>query len=113
MSYGVSLTISTGQGLHEVYETNYTHNCGPMFSLAITKAIDNGKVYSLSDLHDYSANDVCVILDGAVSHMEHNKDQYLPLTPKNGWGDYDGAKNWLKDIAYNCHKYHCCTLKVN
>lgn len=112
MSYDVSLSINTGHEEHEVFSTNYTYNCSPMFKNALTHAFGDGQAHYLSDLNNLSGGQAAAILDRAWEHMALNEDDYIPLNPENGWGDYHSALDWIKEIADNCNMHSKCILKV-
>jgi hypothetical protein len=84
---------------------NYTFNVSTMFYKAFEKSGGNWKSF-----HDYeSINKTCKEaipeLVNAITEMENNKEEYERLNPENGWGDYEGALEFLKKILKDCKKF--------
>lgn len=100
MSYDISLhayVTTGGPELTEVCVTevgNYTSNVSPMWAEALG--------HRLRDLHGRRAGDVLDALRVAVTAMETNPDEYRALNPENGWGSYDGALSYLRDLRDAC-----------
>lgn len=100
MSYDVSLYIDVDTGgpePHRYYPAdigNYTSNVSGMW----TKALG----YRLADLNERTAGDCTADLQRAVSNMETNRAEYEAMNPPNGWGDYAGALEYLRELYYAC-----------
>ena len=73
---------------------NYTYNVSPMY----TKAMD----ITISELNGKICNEVIPILRKGILEMEGSPAMYKAMNPKNGWGDYEGALGFLKDIYNKC-----------
>lgn len=115
MSYDVSLRINTGNGSVEVVDCgNYTCNCSPMWNMAV-KAASGGEVEQWRDLDGKLAGDVFAMLALAVQHMRDpaNREAYLALNPKNGWGEYQSAFEYFRGVAEACEQHPLCTLDFN
>lgn len=98
MSWDVYLYTKSGHG--RVVECgNCTYNVAPMYEKA---GIPNG---SLNDLNGVSAKKMAEILTPAVQYMTTHSDEMLALSPSNGWGHYDGALFFLREILRLCLKY--------
>ncbi|MFE9372275.1 hypothetical protein ACFYM2_21245 [Streptomyces sp. NPDC006711] len=103
MSYDISLYMTVDTGGPEPAEFrpadigNYTSNVSPMW----TKALG----HRLADLADAYAGDSFPALQRAVAAMEAEPDEYRAMNPKNGWGDYDGALNYLRALRDACAAY--------
>lgn len=70
---------------------NHTYNCSAMFRLAL-----GGK--GVNDLERQTGRDMLPRLKSGIRHMEENPNLYLPLNPPNGWGSYDTALEYLKEL---------------
>ena len=78
----------------EVYERNVTYNLGGMFMLALG--------CSLSDFDGAPAVEACGILRDGQRDMEERPDVYKAMNPPNGWGTYEDALGFLRELADVC-----------
>lgn len=103
MSYDGWLVIDTGgPEMAEVVELgNYTSNVAPMWRKALSAA---GEDIRLSDTGGRISAEVLPLLQSAVAHMREHPDEYRPLDPENGWGDYEGALTYLAKVADECER---------
>lgn len=111
MSYDVSLQIDAGaKELVTIPNTgrNYTYNCSPMFRLAL-----GGD--GINDLDGKIAGDLIDRLDKAVSDIRNpaNRRKYQRLNPENGWGNHDGAAQFLQAILDDCRAYPKASVRVS
>jgi hypothetical protein len=108
MSYDVSLAIDTGAPTltHVVDCGNYTYNVGTMFRKAL-----GGK--GLYDLNGVEAWKVIAKLRLAVDTMRRNRDEYEALNPENGWGNYEGALEYLVGILKECEQHSKCVILIH
>ena len=105
MSYDISLVIDTGHEETEVaYVGSYTYNVGDMYREALG--------FSLGELDGKNACDSLDILDKGIKDMQANPDKYKKMNPENGWGNYEGALEYLLNIRHQCHRYPKCTILV-
>lgn len=109
MSYSVWLEIDTGG--EEPYQIdddylNYTYNVAPMFRLALG---DEG----LRGLHGKTGLEAGGMLIVGITHMRGQRQQYLPLNPENGWGDYEGALDFLVRLLRVCTAHPKATVVVS
>lgn len=104
MSYDGWLQIDTGGGeMVDVVELgNYTSNCAPMWGHALEMA---GEDIRLSDTEGRTGAEVLPLLTKAVQHMTDNPDVYKAMNPTNGWGDYESATEYLRNIAQECGRH--------
>lgn len=106
MGYDVSFTISTG-----IYETevmdlgNYTYNVSPMYVDALG--------YSLGDLDGKMSGNVIEELSLGIEKMKQNPKKYIDMNPSNGWGDYEGALQFLVNIYEKCKNHLKCIIRIN
>lgn len=108
MSYDVSLEIDTGnEEWQEVVEIgNYTANVFPMWVKAL-----NGM--SLREYHHAPCSEAAGPLADGVARMEAEPDAYREMNPANGWGDYEGALRYLRDLAEACAAHPKCRIRVS
>jgi hypothetical protein len=79
-----------------VYSGNMTHNIIPMWQKA-------GCYDALYNSEGLKAEDIIVFLFRAITDMELKPDEYKKLNPKNGWGDYESALDYLKEVYQACN----------
>jgi hypothetical protein len=80
-----------------VYSGNYTHNVAKMWELA-------GVYESLYNSNGRRANEILLNLKVGIKKMEKSPEEFKKLNPENGWGDYDSALGFLKEIALACEE---------
>lgn len=107
MSYDVYFVIETGSG-HEVDvdERNYTSNVSGMWSKALATTTVRG-------LDGAPASEAAGVLAAAVERMRANPDDYRPMNPENGWGDYEGALAFLEWMAETAREHPATTIRVS
>lgn len=106
MSYDIYLTINTGKEEVAIIDVgNYTSNIYGMYYEAFRRdwKFINGMVAgeALPDIKD------------AIKHMEKHPDKFKAMNPKNGWGDYEGALQYLKDLANYCEQNPICKIDIS
>ena len=105
MSWDIDLEIDTGNGYTEVVNVgNYTWNVSPMYKEALG--------YTLSELDNKKANEVIDELAEGHKKMIKKPQKYKKMNPDNGWGDYEGAKEYLHDIIIACAENPECIIRV-
>lgn len=86
---------------------NYTYNVMPMYEKALG-------VQSLTEfLQGKKVSEVIQPLMKGIREMEAHPEEYKKLNPENGWGNYEGALNFLKTIVSKCVLKSDYTIKVN
>jgi hypothetical protein len=107
VSYAIWLEIDTGSGeFATVAELgDYTANVGPMWCDAL-----NGKL--LREFRDAPCSEAAGPLAAAVKRMEADPDHYRAMNPPNGWGDYDGALRYLRNLAEACAEHPRCRIHI-
>lgn len=108
MSHWTYLDIDTGadEPATVVEIGNYTSNVSRMWFEAL-----GGK--SLSDLHGRSAVEALPALDKAVTAMETDPEKYKAMNPPNGWGNYDGALDYLRRLRDGCAQHPKTVVHVS
>lgn len=112
MSIDIDLVINTGNGETTVVDVgNMTHNVQPMWVLALktTSSVD----MDLCDFDGWLASDAVPLLDKALVHMRDHESEYTPLTPSNGWGNYETAVEYLSTFMTACREHPLCTIRTN
>ncbi|MDR3080970.1 MAG: hypothetical protein LBV60_08580 [Streptomyces sp.] len=110
MSYDISLRMTVDVGDPEPVEFcpadigNYTSNCHPMWTDALG--------HSLSDLKNANAGDSLPALQKAVAAMEADPARYRAMNPKNGWGNYEGALDYLRELRNACAAFPDATIHI-
>ena len=105
MSYDLYLSMDTGNGDSITEDIgNYTSNISNMYEAAGLGHIE--------DYDDKLAKDCIEALRKAVTHMENNSSIHTALEPPNGWGDYEGALEFLTKTLRMCIKHPNAILRV-
>lgn len=110
MSYDGWLVIDTGGDEPATVAElgNCTSNVAPMWRRALHEA---GEDIRLRDTEGRTAGEVLPLLRRAVTHMEGHPGVYKAMNPANGWGDYEGALNYLRGVAELCQRHPKTTLR--
>lgn len=104
MSYDVWLEIDAGGANHielNILHENYTWNVGPMFY----KALENSSYEKEGTIYFWDkmkAADVGLRCRRILCKFNESPDDYIALNPENGWGDFEGAKNFIQKIKDAC-----------
>jgi hypothetical protein len=87
----------------------YTWNVSAMFDMAFGGVDRFG-----NDWNGRKCSDVIPSLVEALEHMddENNYPEYAALNPSNGWGNFDGARSFLRGIYEACKLHPEGTLRV-
>jgi hypothetical protein len=111
VSYDISLYITVDTGgaePHKFYPAdigNYTGNVSGMWTEALG--------YCLADLEDKTAGDYIDDLNRAVADMEANPAKYEAMNPANGWGNYNGALDYLRRLRDACTAHAKATIYIS
>ena len=110
MSHDAWLTVNTGTVEVQVAEIgNYTRNVSPMWRKAMTAA--TGRLMAIQDTDGWLAEDAAPVFTRAAEHMAENPNEYLPLNPPNGWGNYSGALDYMRTCAEVCRQHPNATVR--
>ena len=110
MSYDIWLEL---EGMSNEEPGNITYNVDPMFALALGGAPAEGvqnarellidrKDGALKRFIGKRAGEILATLDDMVIAMEAHPDVYRALNPENGWGNYEGALNYIRRFRDAC-----------
>lgn len=110
MSYDIHLEINVDTGGEPFTGVptdvgNYTANVSGMWGTALG--------YRLADLDGRTARDAADDLVRAVAAMEDQPATYQAMNPANGWGDYDGALDYLRRLRDACHAYPNAAIRIS
>lgn len=119
MSYDIWLEADLGgkerASLDHDDPGNITYNVDPMFALALGEpeaGVHSGadvvlhlKEPALKRFIDKPASEAVEPLRRAVERMEADPAPYQALNPENGWGDYEGALDYLKRFLAACERH--------
>jgi hypothetical protein len=116
MSHNVGGYIDTGAGEEaEAFDAgNYTSNCSRMWACAIPGTFNEPEMW-LGDLDGKPCGECVEILARAMGHMDNemNRVQYEAMNPKNGWGVFESAREFLRRIFAGCQKHPLARLHVS
>ena len=73
---------------------NYTSNVGSMYFSA-------GKL-RIKDLNGKTGEEAVAMLEPVVSYMETHPAEMKALAPDNGWGNFTGALEFVRNILDTC-----------
>lgn len=85
---------------------NCTHNLTPMWEKA-------GIYDSLYNSDNCVAKDIVYSLEAGLKAMEDSPEEYKKLNPSNGWGSYEGAIRFLKNVLHECKKRPLAIIRVS
>ena len=107
MSYYVYLEVDTpSEGRTVVaWIGNYTSNVKRMWNRALPPD-------GIAMLDGKPAGRVARALRGAVERMERNRVEYEAMNPPDGWGNYEGALDYLRSLAEACAAHPTTTIRV-
>jgi hypothetical protein len=105
VSYDIWLTIDTGGPEPAAVggSFNMTSNVAPMWRKAGC---------DLADVHGKVASEVIPDLRKAIADMADHPAEYLPLNPPNGWGDYAGCLEFLRELLAEFESHPKATVRV-
>ncbi|MFD9950823.1 hypothetical protein ACFWYW_58985 [Nonomuraea sp. NPDC059023] len=110
MSYDISLHIDTGAPEDEwptaIDVGNYTANVSVMWRTALGGT-------SLRAFDGANAGESAPALAAAVKAMEGDPECYREMNPPNGWGNYEGALDYLRALAEACATHPKCKIRVS
>ena len=101
MSY--DLVIQDMETKDILYDSNYTSNVGEMFKLAFSAF---GDCYSIDIIHNKPPSEVLQRLAVAINYFLENRSDLKKLNPKNKWGSYGGALEFLRNARNACEDYY-------
>lgn len=109
MSYDVALYIDTGgPELHQLCDNiNYTSNVWMMFR----EALEDHR--GLEALDGVVAGTAIDDLDVAITDFELHQAKFAAMNPPNGWGNSDGALEFLRKIRAACAAHPKATVRVS
>lgn len=87
-------------------DINYTYNVSPMYLDAIDH--DDG----IGGLNGMTGEQCIPILRDAIKRMEDDPAKYQAMNPENGWGDYRGALEVLRDLLSWCIDVPKATMRI-
>lgn len=111
MSYDISLHVQIDTGGPEPIDYcvddigNYTSNVAAMWNDALG--------HRLADLHGRKASDCSDALKQAVTDMRQRPGHYRAMNPSNGWGDYDGALEYLSELHLACLAHPNAEIRIS
>lgn len=110
MSYDISFRRKVENMEGELYlneSFNMTSNVGPMYDTAAA----NG--FWIGDLDKMNTKDVVAKIQPIYGYMIEHPDEMRTLEPENGWGDYESALKFLKEIIVTCLDHPECFVEVS
>lgn len=74
-------------------EHNYTYNCSPMWK---------GAGWNHEQFENKRASEMAPYLAQAIAVMSLRPDEYRAMNPPNGYGDYEGCLEFLRELLADC-----------
>jgi hypothetical protein len=111
VSYDIHLEIDAGgpEPAQVGRDLNYTRNVSPMWR----KALQGATIPTVADMHGRLASECLPALDHAIAAMLDDPPTYDAMNPPNGWGNADGARKFLEEIAGECRAHPKATIRVS
>ena len=107
MSWDVHLEADLGAGepvrVGDL-DANYTYNVSPMFSAVIGTGLD--------DLDGIRASEMADKCTAILDAFNREPAKFKAMNPTNGWGDFEGARNFIQTILDACRAAPNATLRV-
>lgn len=107
MSYDVYMEMDSGNG-HTATAAdigNCTYNLAPMFCEALGKE-------GLRGLDGRLGEEVADTVWKGLRDMVTRQSFYEEMNPANGWGDYEGAVEYIRKLAYECSRHPKATIRI-
>ena len=95
------ICIETQLDDNEVYSGNITHNLGGM--------ADEAGIYQYlwrpDELNIEKAAELIVPLSKGLSKLQADPERFKEFNPSNGWGDYEGLVDFVREYLVACEQY--------
>lgn len=110
MSYTIWLDIDTGAPTpaRVADSINYTSNVFPMW----IKALEGTGFDGLDTMDGHLAGECLPALETAIAAMRANPAVYTAMNPPGGWGNADGARQFLGELADMCSAHPKATVRI-
>lgn len=107
LDFSLYITYDAGRGpvLHSVYSRSITGNLVPMWEKA-------GCYEALYKSNGKQARDVMPVIATALADMEKHPATYKVLNPASGWGNYDDAVTFLREVRAACEDAPLATIEA-
>ena len=93
----------------EVYGCNITHNLGTMAKAAgIYKHL-----WRPDEIGIAKASDLVEPLREGLMLLESDPEHFKAFNPSNGWGDYEGLVNFVKEYQTACARYPSAEVHIS
>lgn len=89
-----------------LFSTNITHNLGPMWREA-------GVRDALYESNGKPAADVIPALAEGVAAMSRDPARFRKFNASNGWGTYDDALPWLRNVLAACKEHPTAIIRIS
>ena len=107
MSYDIYLEMDAGGPRPMSVEVgNYTSNAVPIWTQALY-----GK--SLADYDGREARTVVEELEFGLEQIDMYPERFRDLEPENGWGDLEGATQYLRKLKDMCLRYPLAKIRIS
>lgn len=106
MGYTIYLEIDTGAG--------HTAQCGDIggYTYNVSRMFQNALGQSLTAFNQMNAGESVELLLKGVNDMEAYPAFYRAMNPDNGWGDYEGALDYLRSLLRACQDHPLARIVV-
>lgn len=94
---------------HRFFDRNITHNLGAMareagIYEALWRPDENGVT---------KASQLIKPLENGIELLESDPKRFLPLNPSNGWGNYEGLVEFVRDYLEACRNNPDANVRVS
>lgn len=107
MSWDVHLEANLG-GAHPIrvgdLDANYTYNVSPMFAAVIGTG--------LNELDGITAREMVAKCSAILEAFAADPGKFRAMNPENGWGDFEGAREFIRKIQDACADAPDATVRV-
>ena len=103
MSLDVYLEVRT-----EVFTDNVTHNLNEMATEACLYSV----LWRPEELDIEFANELITPLQKGLDLLLANPEQFKKFNPVNGWGDYEGLVEFVRNYLDACRQFPNANVRV-
>src|SRR6266404_5138108 len=98
LDFDLFIEVDTGGKLPKsihLFGANITHNVSNMWAHA-------GCFHALYESQYKKAGEIILNLEASLKRMKENPEFYIARNPKNGWGNYNTALDFLQKVHDAC-----------
>ena len=99
----------TRQESEQLFDWNITHN---LWAMAKEAGIRQ-HLWAPEEIGIARAEQLIEPLRSGLALLQADPDRFRKFNPSNGWGDYEGLVNFVREYLQACEKYPSATISVS